>query len=136
MAWDEELDGMKKLAVALGMKALQNVTENFDPDKLIENAKDGIATSLKDTILEILSDPDDSTTSNILDRLFERLDDSDVIAAIAKPLAESFQEHIKENSSQDLATAIVNELSIDRDEIIEAIANKIAQRIALPESIE
>lgn len=121
-------DALKKLTMGLGFKALEKLTSQLDPDKLMQQASQILGAEIKETLTEILQDPDAAPLREVIDRLYEVLDTDQVIEAIAKPLADRLAAWFKEESTE-LVNAIVQE--IDLDEFGDLIAEKVASRLQI-----
>lgn len=121
-------DALGKLALAVGMNSLQRLTSELDPNVMLEKSSQILREEFRAAFLEVLGDVQSDTVQELLDRLFERLDDSEVIAAIAESLAKSLATWFQENPD-GLISAIVE--YIDMDELTSMVADKVAERIQL-----
>lgn len=131
MADDTVRQALEQLGMTLGMKALQNLGSLLDPEKMVDKATEILSANLRDAVKEILNDPQEDTTASLLDRLFEELDIDEVIQSIAKPLADSFTEYLKENMWSDVVAAIVEEMEIDEDDLMDRVATQLSSRVRL-----
>lgn len=119
-----------KIAVAMGIKAIDRLTAELDPEVMLAKASELIGVEIKNALLEILGDEESTWASNLIDRLYEDLDASDIIEKIAGPLAKAMADYFKQETS-DLIDAIIAE--IDLDDLAEKIADRIAGRVQISE---
>jgi hypothetical protein len=117
-----------QIALAIGMKSLERLTSQLDPDVMLQQATELIRTELKETFQGILGDEENPWAANLIDRLYQDLDASEVIDKIASPLATAMIDYFKQETS-DLIAAIIAE--IDLDVISELVAEKIAAKIQI-----
>jgi len=122
-------DALKKLTMGLGLKALEKLTSQLDPDQLMQQASQALGAELKETLTEILQDPEAAPLREIIDRLYEELDADQIISAVAKPLADQLAAFFIKEETGDLVQAIAD--ALDLDEVTELVAQKIASRVQI-----
>lgn len=119
-----------QIAIAMGLKAINRLTTELDPEVMLDKAGALIGVEIKNALVEILGDEESTWASNLIDRLYESLDASEIIEKIAGPLAKAMVDYFKQETS-DLIDAIVAE--IDLDALAENIAGRIAGRVQISE---
>lgn len=119
-----------QIAVAIGIKAIDRLTAELDPEVMLTRAGELIGVEIRNALVEILGDEESTWASNLIDRLYESLDASEIIEKIASPLAKAMVDYFKQETS-DLIDAIVAE--IDLDALAENIAGRIAGRVQISE---
>ncbi|MFH1295326.1 MAG: hypothetical protein ABIH84_01990 [bacterium] len=119
-----------QIALAMGLKAIERLTDELDPDVMLTRASEMVGGEIKNALMEILGDENSTWASNLIDRLYENLDDGEIIDKIAGPLAMAMVDYFKQETS-DLIDAIIAE--IDLDDLAEKIADRIAGRVQISE---
>ena len=122
-------DALKTVAQGLGLRLLESLSGRLNPDELIQQANTVLGGEIKEAVKEVLQDTDSASVRELIDRLFEELDEDKVISAIAKPLVTELVEWFKTDASELLANAIVDALNLD--ELNGLVAEKIANRVQI-----
>jgi len=128
----EATEALRKLALGLGMTFLERLSANLDPEQLISEANAVLGSQLREVVLEILQDPDSPHLSSLTTRIYEEIDENNVIQTIAEPLANELVKWFKEEDGGGLdilVEGIVNRL--DLDELNELASEKVANRMSL-----
>lgn len=127
----EMQDALKTLLAGMGLQLVQSFTSRFDSDAMVQEASERVGIELKAAFQAVLENTDSDATQKLLDDLFQAIELDDVIRAVAEPLAKSLADWFKEDSG-DLIEAIVS--MFDTDELMELVAQKIADRIQISET--
>lgn len=117
-----------QVALAIGLKSLENLTSRLNPDEMMAQATEVVRVELKDAFREILGDEENPLASGLIDRLYQDLDASEVIEKIAGPVATAMIDYFQQQTS-DLIDAVVD--ALDLDAISEMVAEKIAAKVQI-----
>jgi hypothetical protein len=122
-------EALRKLAMGLGLKTLEALTSQLEPDHLLQKASESLDTEIRRALSEIFQDAQAEPLQGLIDRLFENLDTDQIIQKIAPILATDLGEWFKTEESVHLSKVVLN--SLDLDEVKVLVAEKVADRILL-----
>ncbi len=125
-------DSVKKLAAAFGVTLLEKLGSSLDPEQLIAEASAVFSTSLKEVILEILQDPESMILRSLMDRLYQEIDEHQVVSAISEPLANNLSVWFKEEASDLIIQGVLN--SLDKEELTRQLSKRIANKMVVSSS--
>lgn len=122
-------EALRKVAMGLGIKTVEALTSQLDPDQLLQTARDSLEIEIRRALAEVFQDTQAEPLQGLIDRLFEHLDTDLIIKKIAPTLAADLGEWFKSEESELLAEVLIK--TLDMEEIKVMVAEKIADRIQL-----
>lgn len=127
-ASEEVRNALKQIATTLSLRAIEGLSSQLNPEAMMAKAGEILGVEMKNALVEILGDEESTWTSDLIDRMYNDLDASEVIEKIATPLTTAMTNYFKEETT-DLIDAIVNQL--DLDSLSEMVAEKVVARIQI-----
>ena len=122
-------EALRKVAMGLGIKTIEALTNQLEPDHLLEKASESLDIEIRRALAEMFQDAEAEPLQGLVDRLFEHLDTDLIIKKIAPILAVDLGEWFKSEESDQLAEVLIK--TLDMEEIKDMVAEKVADRIHL-----
>lgn len=122
-------EALRKLAMGLGLKTLEALTSQLDPDILLQQASESLEAEIRIALTEILQDLEGEPVQGLIDRLFAELDEDKIIQAISPILAAELATWFKTEETVFISNVLLN--ALDMDEMKELVAEKLVNRIQI-----
>jgi hypothetical protein len=122
-------EALRKLAMGLGLKTLETLTNQLEPDQLLQKASESLDIEIRRALADIFRDAQAEPLQGLIDRLFEHLDTDQIIQRIAPILAADLGEWFKTEEANLLSGVLIDRIDMDEMKIL--VAEKIAERIQL-----
>lgn len=120
---------LKKLANAMGIKALEVLSSQLDPDQLLQRASELLGIEVKEAVKEVLEDSDSALVEELVTRTYDGLPEEIILEAITKPLVDLLAEWFREDGLDALVEALTSK--IDEDQLMDLIAEKLSGRVRI-----
>ena len=122
-------EAFRKLVAGMGLKYLEQMRNNLDPDAILQQVAESFAEQVKETVTEVVQDPNSTHMASLMEQIYRDIDEDSVIAAIAQPLAENLALWLREEGADLVVEAIMRRIDIDSEEIARLVSEQLAQRL-------